>query len=521
MREGPQPAGTADTRSSMAEEAHLSRRGRWLLLAVVLLVTTSVYSFGIAIWQWDMDELYSLRALGRLDPSITGNAPRDPLQVRMPRLIPVWYAAQDLLLRIVPSTEWGTRLLSTFCGIATVCAWFVFGLRRRGLLFALALALLLNGSQWFVWTSQQNRYYSTAVLFCSLTIIAAWSETSGIGMVLLTALLAALAVLSHSLTAAVFAMGLAVAVVAFPWGWTSKRTLGRIAVACAVAVAIYLLHSRPLTGRWTGTEAGVPWGLPLLSMIAKAGVPTMALSAVGIAMGLLTAADRRFVAWWGGLAVASLVFLVLTPLLMPIWSIRYGLLLLVPFWITAAYAVEFVARRLRRPALVVAWFGFVAVLLAPKMLSHFRDGSRYDFREAAHVVAAELRPGQHAYCDFNLDRAMCLRYYLPRPMRSRVSPWYATLGHLGLPPDECLAVHGAAAWDPPPQFDGRSTQILAKITRRRFDEQSYVVWVFRVIAVRAAPAGERGERASAGRDGAGRPAERRAATEDGKAGHGS
>jgi len=76
------------------------------------------------------------------------------------------------------------------------------------------------------------------------------------------------------------------------------------------------------------------------------------------------------------------------------WNPRYFLFLLPAVWVLAAHAMEVIARKLGSASVGAAWYACVALLLVPNLASHFQDGSRHDYREAAAVVAAHAEPGQ-------------------------------------------------------------------------------------------------------------------------------
>jgi hypothetical protein len=446
----------------------------WLIGAAVLAVTVALHGCGAAAWPWDIDELSSLEELGLLDPSVHAVAPTpDSILVRLPRLIPVWYVVQGSALRVLPHDELGTRLLSVACGILTVMLAFVFAWRWRGLRFALALVVLMDGSQLMIWLSQQNRFYTMATLFLMLTVMAIWSTTPGWKMGLATAVATLLAVFSHNLLVVLFGMMLVVACAAYPLGWIPRRVLVRSAIAGVLSALVYVFYVRRVAGGWTGV--GFAWTDPFRSFIAHVGVPLLALAGFGTAIGLLRR-PRSEMAWWAGLAAGVVVFVALTPWIMPVWNPRYALLLVLPLWITAAFGMEWVARSWTSPWQVALWYGLVVVLLAPKLVSHYLDGTRHDYRQAAAVVAAQATPGQTILTNMELQT----RYYLPVSLRGQVRYWQAGRD---LPPAECIVVCGSNIWDPMPSFGGRPATVLTQVAKRRYDELSHAVRVYRVRAV--------------------------------------
>ena len=449
-----------------------TNRWFWMLAAVVLLVSAGLQFYGLGKWPWDVDELSSLEELGLLEESVhRAVTTPDSTTVRLPRLVPVWYTAQGWLLRLLPHDELGTRLLSAVCGVLTALLVFVFGWRHRGPLFAVALSVLCGGSQLLVWLAQQNRFYTTAMLFLVLAVMAIWSRATGWKMVLATAACTLLAVLSHNLLAVLFGLGMVAACVAYPLGWVPKRVLVRSVTSGVLATAVYLFHVRPIAGQWTG--AGFAWTNPFVSFVAHVGMPTVALSLLGCAAILALPGLRRQMAWWAGLTIGSLLFVLAAPWVVPIWNARYAVLFALPLWVTGAMAVELIARRLGSARLVVFWYACVALLLVPKLASHYLDGTRHDYRQAAEVVAAEVRQGEPILTNMELR----VRYYLSPELRPRVRFWEP---YEKLPAGECLVVYGSNVWDPVLRVPGRPTEVLAQIGRRRYDELSQVVRVYRL-----------------------------------------
>jgi hypothetical protein len=199
----------------------------------------------------------------------------------------------------------------------------------------------------------------------------------------------------------------------------------------------------------------------------------LALALLGCAASLAVPAERQKMAWWAGLTIGSLLFVLAAPWIMPIWNARYAVLFALPLWMTGAAAVELIARRLGSARLAVFWYACVGLLLLPKLASYYLDGSRHDFRRAAAVAAAEVRPGEPILTNMELR----VRYYLPSALRRRVRFWQPS-GNL--PSGECLIVYGSNIWDPVLHVPGRPAEVLAQIGRRRYDELSQVVRVYRV-----------------------------------------
>ena len=121
-------------------------------LLMVGLLCGGIYFWRLGDWPWDVDELLSLEEMGLLDPTIRSPV-LDPesIVVRLPRLAPVWYSVQKMVLRCLPVDEWGTRFLSALSALWGVMVLYGWGWRWRGPRFAAALALLAGGSLLMLW----------------------------------------------------------------------------------------------------------------------------------------------------------------------------------------------------------------------------------------------------------------------------------------------------------------------------------------------------------------------------------
>jgi hypothetical protein len=177
--------------------------------------------------------------------------------------------------------------------------------------------------------------------------------------------------------------------------------------------------------------------------------------------------------WWAMLFAGSLaVFNV--PVIN--WNPRYFLFFMPSMWVLAAHAVEFIARRVGGGALGAVWYGCVIVLLLPSLASHYQDGSRHDYRQAAAVVLAHASDGQPILS----DDAETISYYLPEDARRRLR---VRTKVTTFPQSEFFLVCRSNAWTPLPQIPDRRLELLAEIYRRRYDQFSHILRVYRVTAV--------------------------------------
>ena len=445
-------------------------RNLGILLAVVTL-SAFLQFHRLSDWPWDHDEVYALAELG-LRQSPVENVPEDQL-TRMPRLLPAWAAAQGAFLRVLPHDEWGTRVLPALCGTLGVVVAFLLGWRARGLPFALGLVLLLDGSQFLVWMGQYNRFYTFAMFFFVLALGAIWARSSSPLFAVLVALMTALAVLSHNLLVVLFGLGFLAAAAGFLLGWVPRPVLIRSGIAAAVSTLLYVAYLRPIMQGWvSGNTGGTS---VLVSFVAQAGVPTFGLAAFGTVAAVLAPAARKALGWWVLLLGGCFLFMACSPLYLPAWNPRYAFLFMPPVWVMGAYAVEYVSSRMPSRVLAVSVYGVIALVLLPKLASHYQDGSRHDFRQAAAIVKESAAGGEMVFCNW----PETLEYYLPSSTGLTVRSWGRAKPY---PADAFFIVNSSNAWEPPIRVPGRSVELVAQVHKRRFDEQSHFVSVYRVAA---------------------------------------
>jgi len=119
------------------------------------------------------------------------------------------------------------------------------------------------------------------------------------------------------------------------------------------------------------------------------------------------------------------------------------------------------------------WYAAVALVLAPSLLSHYQDGSRHDYRHAAAVVVAADRAQEPIFS----DDAETISYYLPATLRERLE---VRTRIRVFPESGFFLVCRSNAWMPLPEVHNRRMHLLAEIYRRRFDQFSHILRVYRV-----------------------------------------
>jgi hypothetical protein len=446
-------------------------RRLWLGLALVVVLTACIDSYGISTWPMADDEVPSIVEMGLFHVDATAfSVPGGQLD-RLPKAMPVWYAFQRTALSLLPANELGFRIPSLICAILTSALAFLLAARWRGLWFATGLAIIVNGSQMFVLLSQIDRFYSMPLLLLTLTLAAMWAPRGGVAMILVTGLLAVLTVLSHNLTVAVFVLAFLAACPAYLLGRVSRELLLRSGAAALVSVVLYGLYVRPLIHGWASTGNPTP---PLVSFAAHAGVPVLALALFGAWLFLVRDQGESML-WWALMFVGGFCFIQVAPVS---WNPRYFVFFMPAMWVLAAFSMEFVARSVGYRSVGAAWYGCVAVLLLPNLLSHYQDGSRQDYRRAAAVLVAHVEQGQPILS----DDAETISFYLPANLRQTLS---VRTKAREFPRSAFFLVARSNAWTPLPQIPHRQIDLVAEISRRRFDQFSHILRVYRVTPAAA------------------------------------
>lgn len=413
------------------------------------------------------DEVPSLVEMGLVDiPPSTFSVPADQVG-RLARTNPVWYKSQRFLIDRLPANEVSYRIPSVAFALVTSVLTFLVAARTRGLWFAVALFLVLHGSQPFVFLAQLNRFYSLPLLLLVATLGAIWWPRQGPIPMLVTGLLATLAVLSHNMTMVVLVLGCLAAGPTTVLGWTPRYVLWRSGAAAGIGLGLYVGYIRPIIAGWNSTGNPTP---VLISFAAHAGIAALALAALGGWFALVRRDESRAFVWWMLLFAGGFCVFQLTSIN---WNPRYFVFFMPGMWMLAALAVDAIGRSLGRGLTGAAWYGCVALLFAPGLLSHFQDGSRHDYREAARVVVDTARDGQAIVS----DDAETISYYLPAAYRERL---LVRTKVTQVPPGEFFLVARSNAWMAQPQVPGRQLSVLAEISRRRFDQFSHVLRVYRV-----------------------------------------
>jgi hypothetical protein len=444
----------------------------WLGLALVAVVAIALQTYGIGRWPMADDEVPSLVEQGLLDVGAKMFSVPEGQVGRLPRTLVVWYSWQRFAIDLLPKSEISYRVPSVFCGVLTSVLAFLVAARWRGLWFAAALGVLLNFSQPFVYLAQLNRFYAMPLLMLALTLVAMWLPGRHALMAAVVAVLAVLSVLSHNMIVSVFLLAFIAAGMTYVAGLTPRHLLVRSGIAAAIGLSLYLGYIRPLVSGWLSTGNPTP---VLVSFAAHAGMPALALSAWGAWLALTRWRENGVMIWWLLMFIGSFCLFQIATVS---WNPRYFIFFMPAMWMLGAQAMTYVASRVGAASTAAVWYGVVALLFAPSMISHFQDGSRHDYRQATAVLVRHVDDGQPILS----DDAETISYYLPMALRERL---LVRTKVVTPPPSEFFLVARANAWMDQPTYPGRRVELLAEIRHRRLDQFSHILRVYRIAAIGA------------------------------------
>src|SRR5262249_26007744 len=182
-------------------------RRLWLATAAVMVFAVCLQTYGIKKWPMADDEVPSLVELGVLHNGAEKFFSVPPDQIpKLPQATIVWNTFQRMALRLLPRSEISYRIPSLICGLLTSALAFLLAARWRGLWFAVALSILVSGSQIFVYLQQLDRFYSLALLLLLLAFATIAAPSERWVLMVVIAVLTVLTVLSHNITVVVFVL---------------------------------------------------------------------------------------------------------------------------------------------------------------------------------------------------------------------------------------------------------------------------------------------------------------------------
>lgn len=446
---------------------------RPLAFLILLLLITVAAGFSLlwtlGRWSWDVDEVETLQ---ELHLTSGGGASNPGSQFsRSPRLMPIWYWCQGQVMAHLPLNEKNARLLPALCGLVFVLGAFVWAWLGQGRTFAILLAVMILASPLFLALAQQARFYTMAVLFQFLAQVSILSPVRRfpVGMILLSILLSSIAILCHNLLLVYFVLGAGAALVAAVLGWCNRATLVRSLAAAAAGICLYFFYLRHIIQGWNEFLPHRTSFQVANSLLSEVGIPMLALSLLGVVLSLRKE-DQKRNGYWAVLGVCSVAFILAAPLAIWFFNYRYTLLFLLPTWILAAKGAVSIGNALVDRRSRWAWYACAVVLLMPKAISYYQDGSRRDIRNAAEIVSQRAhKDSPVVYCNL----PAILRYYLPNAIVNDYRDGK-------MKESSCYVVLATNAWDAPLRVEGRVSELIATVGRRRFDEQSYLVRIYHV-----------------------------------------
>jgi hypothetical protein len=377
-----------------------NRRAVLCIVLALGVLAGGLRFFRLGTWAFHGDELPTVEEADYLfqgyeRPDLTGIAAEQ--FGRLPRLIPLSYAVHYLGYCLFGRDELGSRVIIALLGTLNVLLVFLCLDRPLGRVPALATALLVALWPEHLYRSQENRFYMVAAICASLCMMLG-AQAVYRRSFLWTALacLAGLAaVYAHTLQGLVFG-GLFLAILAAAWlgnNWRLVQMLGVVLAGGLVATAVVVWHVLPLAHGW---NAGEEWGFgnwhSVMASVSQLGWPITLLALLGTltAWKRGTEQDGYWLTWtalWAGCTLLLPVFVVYHPGY--VFPLALGVLVLAGRAIAQIYD----SLRIQNPAAAYAWLGLAVAMNLPSLVSHFSDGSRYDFRTPARHIVAHWQPG--------------------------------------------------------------------------------------------------------------------------------
>jgi hypothetical protein len=371
--------------------------GSLLLIALTMaLLAGGLRFFRLGAWPFAGDELATFSETESLfgkDPS-----PPESQNYRLARLVPLSYAVHYAGYQLFGRDEWGSRVVVALFGTLQIVLVFVSLAGPLGRPAALATALLLLALPEHLVQSQQNRFYMMAAFFATVCMAggAVALQRRSIGLMMLACLGALAAILCHTVQG-LLVEGLFIALMASAIGGQqrpSRAFLGLIAATGLIGASLHLLYLRPLLRGWNSQSN---WGYTsqhaLVSAVNQLGWPVALLVALGVLLAIRRPSEQNcYWLTWAGLWAGAAVVLPFAVAYHPAYVFPFILGPVALAGIDAAEVyVALCARKHNLPA--GAFLVGVVFLNLPGLVSHYQDGSRFDFRTAAQYIAAHRLPG--------------------------------------------------------------------------------------------------------------------------------
>ena len=390
-----------------------------LLLAGVVVLAMALRFWRLGEWNFQATEIFTLR---------------DSLRPQFHNARPLGYLLNYYLVRpFMPLDEFGLRLLPAIFGALAVPAFYLVSRRLVGMRAAFLGMLLLAVSPLLISYSQLARYWSLVFLLSTIYPYALYlgvreRNRRALALGFVTGVLA---VLAHPVSALlVVGPGLVMATrlrrehLTRLWSQKVVRWTALFLVILAGVIAVRLIpilqswiaehDENPGSGQFLVRPRGAP-GVKqivyLLAFVESLTLPLALSAAVGIYQ-LWQERDRSVPLFLASLAVFPIAFLTLISLRTPVST--YYLLPTVPvFYMGAGVFLDrlFQVDWKLRPRWLMPSTVAVIILAAgaPTLMSDYRNGRRYTFRDAAHWLDERLAPGDAIFS----DQPLVLAHYLP------------------------------------------------------------------------------------------------------------
>lgn len=368
--------------------------------SILLLLLVGTVAFGLRFarlgeWSFSGDETTTIQEEGVLFRGL--EADPDGQLYKLPRVNPLGYLVHHLSYRAFGYDELGTRVASALFGGLQVVLLFALLQGLLGVPTAFATSAMVALWPQHLFASQDNRFYIIAAFFVALALLFGGHAVKrrSPGWMGLAIGAAFLGILSHAVQGVLLGT-LITGVLAGAWAERKRPEGGVLAVlggAVVVGLLYLALYLVPLVKGW---NQGSGWGYStphaVLAAASSIGFPLALMVPVGA---LVLWAMRTPVSWyWLACSLSWVAVVVLLPNAV-VYHPPYAFPLEVTAFVLvgALFGQVYTALKERHGRAVALTFIGVAVLInAPGVVSHLKDGSRYDYRTVAQHLAKVAKP---------------------------------------------------------------------------------------------------------------------------------